>query len=56
VGLVTEILDEHGTNELELKARIIIRQVAAWLRLKTDLVHGPQCALWLECEADRHPS
>jgi hypothetical protein len=37
-------------------ARAAILEITAWLRLHTDLVHGPQCALWLEREADRHPS
>jgi hypothetical protein len=32
------------------EARAAIREVAAWLRLHTDLTHGPLCALWIEQE------
>jgi hypothetical protein len=52
VDLVTATID-NGTacdRESARIARDAILEIAAWLRLHTDLVHGPQCARWLEDE------
>ena len=38
------------TTGLHSDARAAILEITAWLRLHTDLVHGPQCARWLEDE------
>jgi len=45
--------DSDGPLNWKNEAHAAIHEVAAWLRSKTDLVYGPQCARWLEQQLDK---